>query len=389
MTPAHWFKHYGLMSWLVLAAILLVVFPALMDNFRLNLMGKYLSYSFVAIGLVMLWGYGGVLSLGQGVFFGLGGYCMAMYLKLEASDPITTKIQSTPGIPDFMDWNQLTALPAWWLPFKHLPLALIGVVLVPTILAFIIGYAMFKRRVGGVYFAIITQAVALIFTVLIIGQQGYTGGVNGITDLKTLHGWDIRSDHAKVVLYFINAGLLLAAILACGWVQRSKLGMLLLALRDKEDRVRFSGYDVAMFKVFVYCLAAALAGIGGALFTLQVGFMSPSLIGIVPSIEMVIFAAVGGRMSLVGAVYGALLVNAGRSYFSESFPQLWLFFMAALFIGVVMAFPNGLAGLYESHIKPRLGRRRVAKASAPATPRVVTVAAKPDVLPPGIAHEET
>jgi len=157
--------------------------------FRLNLVGKYLTFGFVALGLVMLWGKAGVLSLGQGVFFGLGGYCMAMFLKLEASDPITTKIQSTPGIPDFMDWNQLKALPAFWVPFKHLPVSLIAVVVVPTIIAFIIGMAMFKRRVGGVYFAIITQALALILSLGIDGNQGWTGGRNGITDLRTMWGW--------------------------------------------------------------------------------------------------------------------------------------------------------------------------------------------------------
>jgi urea transport system permease protein len=207
-----------------------------------------------------------------------------------------------------------------------------------------------------VYFAIITQAVALILSVLIIGQQGYTGGVNGITDLRTLLGWDIRTDHAKLVLYFVNAVLLIGALLACRWVQRSKLGTLLLAMRDKEDRVRFSGYDVAMFKVFAFCLAALLAAVGGAMFTLQVGFMSPSFVGIVPSIEMVIYAAIGGRMSLVGAVYGAIIVNLGKSWFSESFPNLWLYLMAAMFIGVVMVFPNGLAGLYEEHVRPRVRR---------------------------------
>lgn len=347
-----WITRRGLGSVAILAVLLLLVFPLAFDIFRLNLVGKYLTYGFVALGLVMLWGYGGVLSLGQGVFFGLGGYAMAMFLKLEASDPISTKIQSTPGIPDFMDWNQLTALPLWWKPFEHLPFALLAVIAVPTVLAFIVSYAMFKRRVGGVYFAIITQAVALILTVLIIGQQGYTGGVNGMTDLKTLLGWDIRTDSAKYVLYYACALMLLGTILLCGWIQRSKLGTLLLAMRDKEDRVRFSGYDVAMFKVFVFCLAAALSGIGGALFTLQVGFMSPSFVGIVPSIEMVIYAAVGGRMSLVGAVYGTLLVNFGKTYFSESFPDLWLFLMAALFIGVTMAFPDGLAGVWTQKVVP-------------------------------------
>ncbi len=266
-------KRYQLGSVLVLTILLAVVMPLVFDIFRLNLVGKYLTYAFVAIGLVMLWGYGGVLSLGQGVFFGLGGYAMAMFLKLEASDPETTKIQSTPGIPDFMDWNQLTELPAFWVPFKSLPFSLIAVVAVPMLLAFIISYAMFKRRVGGVYFAIITQAVALILTVLIIGQQGYTGGVNGMTDLKTMLGWDTRTDSAKYILYYVCVALLIGSILLCTWIQKSKAGTLLLAMRDKEDRVRFSGYDVANFKVFVFCLAAALSGIGGAMFTLQVGFM--------------------------------------------------------------------------------------------------------------------
>ncbi|WP_018229764.1 urea ABC transporter permease subunit UrtC [Methyloversatilis universalis] len=369
-----WIARSGTGSILLLALLIVVVFPLTMDIFRLNLVGKYLTYAFVAVGLVMLWGYGGILSLGQGVFFGLGGYMMAMFLKLEASDPEATKIQSTPGIPDFMDWNQLTELPLWWEPFRHLPLALIAVVAVPMVLAFIISFAMFKRRVGGVYFAIITQAVALILTVLIIGQQGYTGGVNGITDLRTLLGWDIRDDSAKLILYFVNAGLLIGVIVLCRWIQMSKLGTLLLAMRDKEDRVRFSGYDVAMFKVFAFVLAAGISAIGGAMFTLQVGFMSPSFVGIVPSIEMVIFAAVGGRMSLVGAVYGALLVNFGKTYFSESAPDLWLFLMAALFIGVVLAFPNGLAGLYESHVKPWFARRKAPKA-APA-------AIEPPAAPP-------
>jgi len=372
---------HGLGSVLLLALLLLVVFPLTLDLFRINLVGKYLSYAFVALGLVMLWGWGGVLSLGQGVFFGLGGYGMAMFLKLEASDPESTKIQSTPGIPDFMDWNQVTALPAWWQPFHSLPLTLLLMLGVPTLLAWIIGFAMFKRRVGGVYFAIITQAVALILTVLIIGQQGYTGGVNGMTDLKTLAGWDTRTDSAKWTLYFVCVALLLAAIVLCTWVQKSKLGTLLLAMRDKEDRVRFSGYDVANFRVFVFCLSALLSAVGGAMFTLQVGFMSPSLVGIVPSIEMVIFAAVGGRMSLVGAVYGALLVNFGKTYFSETFPDLWLFMMAGLFLGVVLAFPDGLAGVWNDKVAPRL-KAWSARRKAPAPVAAAPVATAEPVTPP-------
>ena len=375
-----WLSRPGVGSTLILALVLLVVLPLSLDAFRLNLVGKYLTYAFVAVGLVMVWGWGGVLSLGQGVFFGLGGYAMAMFLKLEASDPESTKIQSTPGIPDFMDWNQLTELPWFWVPFKSLPFTLIAVVAVPMLLAFIISFAMFKRRVGGVYFAIITQAVALIVTVLIIGQQGYTGGVNGMTDLKTLNGWDIRTDSARLILYYVCCALLLGSIVLCTWIQRSKFGTLLLAMRDKEDRVRFSGYDVSMFKVATFCLGAALAGIGGALFALQVGFMSPSFVGIVPSIEMVIYAAVGGRMSLVGAVYGALLVNAGRTLFSETFPDLWLFLMAALFIGVTMAFPMGLAGLWEDKVKP-WWQRRSAERKAQKEAIAAAHAAYPDAPP--------
>jgi len=378
LTLKAWITRYQMTSVLLLALLLAVVLPLSLDIFRLNLVGKYLTYAFVAVGLVMVWGYGGVLSLGQGVFFGLGGYAMAMFLKLEASDPITTKIQSTPGIPDFMDWNQITALPLMWLPFKSLTLTLILVIAVLTLLAWLISFAMFKRRVGGVYFAIITQAVALIVTVLIVGQQGYTGGINGMTDLRTLLGWDTRTDSAKYILYYVCVALLILSILLCRWIQTSKVGTLLLAMRDKEDRVRFSGYDVANFKVFAFCLAAALSGIGGALFSLQVGFMSPSFVGIVPSIEMVIYAAVGGRMSLVGAVYGTLLVNAGKTLFSESFPDLWLFLMAALFIGVTMAFPMGLAGLWESHIVPWWkGRREALRQASKASAKSLTEPVKP------------
>lgn len=339
----------GMIGIAVLAALIFIVLPVSLDLFRLNLVGKYLTYAFAAVSLVLLWGYGGILSLGQGVFFGLGGYCMAMFLKLEASDPVSTKIQSTPGIPDFMDWNQLTELPFFWQPFNSFTFTLLAVLVVPTVFAFIIGFSMFKRRVGGVYFAIITQIIALILTVLIVGQQGYTGGINGITDLKTLHGWDIRDDSAKYILYFINAILLFGVIFLGRYILTSKFGRLLLAMKDKEDRVRFSGYDVSNFKVFVFCVSAMISAIGGAMFTLQVGFMSPSFVGIVPSIEMVIFAAVGGRMSLIGVVYGTLLVNFGKSIFSETFPELWLFLMGGLFIAVVMFFPNGLAGIWEKH----------------------------------------
>src|SRR5215510_9979288 len=284
MTDNRFFNRSELIGILVIAVFLVVVLPLSLDVFRLNLVAKYLTYAFVALGLVICWGYGGILSLGQGVFFGLGGYCMAMFLKLEASSVENTKIQSTPGIPDFMDWNQITALPFFWKPFSSLTFTLIAVVLVP---------------------GIITQAVAAILTILIVGQQGYTGGINGMTDLRTLKGWDIRPDQAKVILYFFEVFLLFGCILIAQFIRLTKLGRILVAMREQEDRVRFSGYSVANFKIFAFCMAAIFAAIGGAMFTLEVGFMSPSFVGIVPSIEMVIYTAVGGRLSIFGAVYGS------------------------------------------------------------------------------------
>ena len=340
----------------VLALLLVVILPLTLDVFRLNLVAKYLTYAFVALGLVICWGYGGILSLGQGVFFGLGGYCMAMFLKLEASSVENTKIQSTPGIPDFMDWNQITSLPFFWQPFNSLTFTILAIILIPCLFAFILGAAMFKRRVGGTYFAIITQAIAAIMTILIIGQQGYTGGINGMTDLRTLKGWDIRPDHAKVVLYFFEVGCLFVCIFIAQYIYHSKLGRILVAMREKEDRVRFSGYSVANFKIFAFCIAAVFAAIGGAMFTLNVGFMSPSFVGIVPSIEMVIYAAVGGRLSILGAIYGTLLVNFAKTSFSESFPELWLFGLGGLFIAVVLAFPNGLAGIWSDYVQPHIDR---------------------------------
>ena len=335
-----------LLGVLALALLLVVILPLSLDIFRLNLVAKYLTYAFVALGLVLCWGFGGILSLGQGVFFGLGGYCMAMYLKLEASSVENTKIQSTPGIPDFMDWNQLTQIPFFWQPFHSLTLTIIAIVVVPAAFAFIIGAAMFKRRVGGVY--------AAILTILIVGQQGYTGGINGITDLRTLKGWDIRTDNAKFILYFVEVAVLFGCIFVALFVRHSKLGRILVAMREKEDRVRFSGYSVANFKIFAFCLAAVFAAIGGALFTLEVGFMSPSFVGIVPSIEMVIYTAVGGRLSIFGAVYGTLLVNFAKTSLSESFPELWLLGLGGLFIAVVLVFPNGLAGIWKDYVQPRI-----------------------------------
>jgi urea transport system permease protein len=364
----------------VLAIVLLLVLPLSLDAFRLNNAAKYLSYAFVAIGLVLCWGHGGILSLGQGVFWGLGGYCLAAFLKLEAARNIANeagtdqiKALTTVGLPDFMDWNQITELPWFWYPFKSLPLSVILMFVVPTVIAYLLGTAIFKRRVAGVYFSIITQALCWIMEILFVTRQGWTGGINGITDLRTMWGWDIRTPSAQYVLYFATCALLLASIVICRGILSSKLGRLLVALRDEEDRVRFSGYDVASIKRFAFCVAAAISALGGAMFVLNVGFMSPKLVTIEPSIYMVIFCAVGGRMSLIGAVYGALIVQFARTWFSEEFPALWYFFMGAVFIAVTRYFPNGLAGIFDDYVVPSAkrviayGRSRNAPIKVPAS----------------------
>lgn len=324
--------------------LLLVVFPLLLDPFRLDLMGKYMSFAFVAIGVVLTWGYGGILSLGQGIFFGMGGYMMAMFLKLEAS---------APELPDFMVWSSVDNLPLWWEPFHSLTFTILLILIVPALLAYLFSFLIFKKRVGGVYFAIVTLALALAMTVLIVGQQGGTGGANGITDFRTLLGMDIIGDHAKLVIYYVQSvAISLTMLLAMG-VVRSRFGKILIAIRDREDRVRFSGYNTAHIKAFVFMLAAIVSSLGGAFYSVQVGLIAPSLVGVAASVEMVIYAAVGGRLSIPGAVVGALLIGFLKSYLSETFPEGWLYFLGALFILVVLVMPNGLAGILDRLIRQR------------------------------------
>jgi urea transport system permease protein len=347
-----------LWGYLSLALILLVVFPLALDSFRLGLVAKYLAFAFVAIGIVLAWGYGGVLSLGQGLFFGFGGYFMAMFLKLEAS---------APELPDFMIWSSTEVLPWWWKPYHSFWFTLLSILTIPCLIALPLAYAPFRKRVGGVYFAIVTLSVALASTVMIIGQQGYTGGANGITDFRTFHGWDITSDRAHLILYFIEVVLLFMVMGASTFIVRSRLGKVLVAIRDREDRVRFSGYDTALFKAFAFTVGALFASLGGAIYSLQVGLITPTLVGVVASVEMVIYAAVGGRTSVVGAVYGALLVGFAKSLFSENFATLWLFFIGGLFIFAVLAMPNGLAGLLGQLTTSRLFTRPRSQLAGPKT----------------------
>ncbi|QIE29596.1 urea ABC transporter permease subunit UrtC [Caballeronia sp. SBC2] len=319
-------------------SVALLVLPLVLEPFWVGEFGKYLAFGLVAIGIVLCWGYCGILSLGQGIFFGLGGYALAMFLKLEASGA---------ALPDFMQWSSVTELPWWWHPFTSLPLTVIAILVVPAVVAFPLSYALFAKRVSGVYFAIVTLALALTMTVLIIGQQGDTGGANGITDFKTLLGIDVTSDASKTHIYLVEVVLAMIAMAIGIWIINTRFGKILIAVRDREDRVRFSGYDTAMIKAFIFTVSAVLSSIGGALFTLQVGLVTPASIGAVASVEMVIYAAVGGRLSIPGAVVGALLVGFMKSYLSEQFPEGWLFFLGAMFIVVVAFLPKGLAGILE------------------------------------------
>jgi len=344
--------------------VLLCLAPLGLSDFRLNLLGKFLTFAIAALGLDLIWGYGGMLSLGQGLFFGLGAYAMAMYLKLEASGK---------HLPDFMVWSGRETLPLFWKPFYSPIFALSMAVLFPTLLAAVLGYLVFRSRARGVYFSIITQAFTLIVSILLIGQQPVTGGTNGITNLSTIFGLPLSNPNTQRVLYFITVLCLVGIYALCRRLTRSRLGRLLVALRDDEDRVRFLGYNPVTIKTAIFALSAGISGLAGALFIPQVGIISPSALGVVPSIEMVIWVAVGGRGTLLGAIVGALLVSWGKSLFSESFPAIWQFFMGALFIGAVLLFPHGLLGaLSRLSIKARalLDRRQSPSTPAPTPPTI-------------------
>jgi urea transport system permease protein len=321
--------------YLVAGILLLVVAPNYLSDFRENLLAKYLCYAILAVGIDLIWGYTGMLSLGHAVWFGLGAYCMAMYMKLIAAGDT---------LPDFMYWSGLKSLPWWWEPFRYpwfaLPMVLIG----PGVLAFLLGLLVFRSRVKGAYFAIVTQALALILSTFIVGQQAYTGGTNGITDFRSVFGMNIGDNSTQHAFYYITVGCLFVTYLVATWMTKSRFGRLMIAIRDDEDRVRFAGYNVAFVKAVVFGVSAAMAGLAGALFVPQVGAITPSSIGIVPSIEFVLLVAVGGRGTLSGAVIGAVLVGWLRSTLSENYPETWQYFYGALFIGSVLIFPTGIVG---------------------------------------------
>jgi urea transport system permease protein len=311
------------------------------SDFALNRFGKFLAFAILALGLDLIWGYTGILSLGQGVFFGLGAYCMGMHLML------TIGKESVYGsnLPDFMVWNQVKELPFFWTPFYSFPAAVLGAILVPVLCALIFGFLAFRSRIKGVYFAIITQAMALSAWLVFNRNETNLGGTNGLTDFKQILGFRLSEPGTQRVLYGITVLALGGAYFLCRWIIQSRTGKVLVAIRDSEQRVHFSGYSPSTYKLFVFVVSAGLAGLAGMLYVPQVGIITPAQIGVLPSLEMVIWVAVGGRGTLVGAIIGAVGVNFARSILTNHFPELWPFFLGGLFIAVVLIFPDGLVGL--------------------------------------------
>lgn len=319
----------------LLAFGLIGLAPLALSDFRLSLLGQFLAYAILALGLDLIWGYTGILSLGHAVYFGLGGYCMAMFLKLEATKG---------ALPDFMSWSGLETLPLWWKPFNNGPFAILMAMLVPATLAALLGYFTFRNRIKGVFFSILSQALAIIMVTLFVGQQAVTGGTNGITDFQTIFGAPINTEKTQKALFYVTLLVLTATYFGCRALVRGKFGHLLIAIRDGENRLRFTGYDPTRYKVFIYALSAVLAGLAGALFVPQIGIVSPSQMGIVPSIGMILWVALGGRGTLSGAVLGAISVNWLSNALSEQYPATWNYLIGGAFVVVVLFLPSGIMG---------------------------------------------
>ena len=334
----------GSIAFVVLMA---VVLPLLLSGFRLGLLGRFLSLAIVALGIDLIWGFTGLLSLGHGIFFALGGYAFAMFLQLNSL--------GEGQIPEFFGLYGVDTLPWFWEPFASLPFTLLAIFILPAIVAGLLGYLVFRNRIRGVYFSILTQAALVVFFNLFNGQQKWINGTNGLkTDTSVFFGQQVGSESMQMTFYLITVAVLVVMYLLCRWLTSGRFGRLLVAIRDDENRVRFSGYDPTGFKVLVFAVSGAIAGIAGALYTVQSGIVSPQFMDIAFSIEMVIWVAVGGRATLVGAILGALLVNWARALLSESFPEVWLFFQGALFLLVVTALPDGLVGWFRQQAPQQL-----------------------------------
>ena len=359
--PAH--RLYPRRIWAVILAVygaLVVAVPALhllvpadsalhLSDYTVTLVGKILCYATVALAMDLVWGYAGILSLGHGLFFALGGYAMGMYLMRAIG---RDGVYGDPVLPDFMVFLDWKALPWFWAGSDRFLQQAVLVVLVPALLAFVFGWFAFRSRIRGVYFSIITQALTYAAMLLFFRNQTGFGGNNGFTDFKRILGFPLASPKTRVVLLVLSATLLLGALVLCRALVRSKLGRVLTAVRDAEERVRFCGYDPVSFKLFVWTLSAAICGIAGALYVPQVGIINPSEMSPANSVEIAIAVALGGRGTLLGAILGAALLHGAKSVLTVAFPELWLFVLGLSFIVVTRWLPRGVLGLFWREGRP-------------------------------------
>ncbi len=341
-----------LMLLLLIAAIVVPVLnllvpegnPLHISTFTVTLLGKYLAYALLALSVDLVWGYMGILSLGHGAFFALGGYAMGMYLMLQIGD---RGVYGNPELPDFMVFLNWKELPWFWHGFDNFWFAMIMVALVPGLLAFIFGALAFRSRVTGVYLSIITQAMTYALLLAFFRNEMGFGGNNGLTDFKDILGFSLQADSTRIVLFLASVLALALGYLACRSIVTSRLGKVAVAIRDAEDRVRFIGYRVDRVKLAIFTFSAVLAGIAGALYVPQVGIINPGEFAPLRSIELVIWVAIGGRTTLYGAVLGAFLVNYSKTYLTGAFPEIWLFALGALFVLVTLYLPKGIVGLLK------------------------------------------
>ncbi|MFS8038676.1 urea ABC transporter permease subunit UrtC [Xanthobacter sp. AM11] len=336
--------------------------PLHVPDYMIPLLGKYLAYALLAVSVDLVWGYCGVLSLGHGAFFALGGYAMGMYLMRQIG---SRGVYGNPVLPDFMVFLNYKELPWFWTGFDLFPFAMLMVVLVPGALAFVFGWFAFRSRVTGVYLSIITQAMTFALMLAFFRNDMGFGGNNGLTDFKDILGFPISAPSTRLTLFVLSAAALAAGYVLCRALVTSKYGKVLVAVRDAESRTRFLGYRVENYKLVAWVLSAMLAGVAGALYVPQVGIINPSEFAPAQSIEMVIWVAVGGRGTLVGAALGAVIVNAGKTWFTGVLPEAWLFALGALFVLVTLFLPRGVLGLAAS-ISERWKARRPPSAATPS-----------------------
>ena len=348
----HSFRGWLLVFGLLFAAIIL--FPVLnifvpeesffhIPDYMFPLLGKYLCYAMVALAIDLIWGYAGILSLGHGVFFSMGGYAMGMYLMRSIGKEGVYK-SDLPDFMVFLDWKEL---PWYWYGFDYFSFALLIVFLLPGLFAFVFGYFAFRSRIKGVYFAIITQAMTYALMLLFFRNNTGFGGNNGLTDFKRILGYSLQDPSTKMGLFMITALVLFLSYILSRYIVKSKLGRILIAIRDVESRVMFSGYNTLHYKLFIWTVSAFLCGLAGALYVPQVGIINPSEMQPTNSIEMAIWVAVGGRGTLIGALFGAGLVNVAKSWFTVAAPDYWLYFLGVLFIVVTLFLPKGFIGIFD------------------------------------------